>query len=65
MKTNVVNQLFKQKYWIRFELGISGLEEKAYFNEVMVVMYMGRVKKAYCHCITSTEVGSLIIIGYK
>ncbi|MEV5027108.1 DUF3885 domain-containing protein [Paenibacillus sp. LPE1-1-1.1] len=39
MKTNVVNQLFKQKYWIRFELGISGLEEKAYFNEVMQRSY--------------------------
>lgn len=39
MKTNVVNQLFKQKYWMRFELGISGLEEKAYFNEVMQRSY--------------------------
>lgn len=35
MKTSVVNNMFKQKYWIRFELGPVGLEEKAYVNEVM------------------------------
>jgi hypothetical protein len=35
MKTSVVNKMFKQKYWIRFELGLVGLEEKAYVNEVL------------------------------
>lgn len=35
MITNEVDQMFKQKYWIRFELGLSGLEENVYFNEVM------------------------------
>lgn len=39
MKTNKVDQMFKQKYWIRFELGLSGLEEKAYFNEVIQRSY--------------------------
>ncbi|WP_068604429.1 DUF3885 domain-containing protein [Paenibacillus swuensis] len=35
MKTSVVNNMFKQKYWIRFELGLVALKEKAYLDEVM------------------------------
>lgn len=35
METSMVNKMFKQKYWIRFELGLVGLEGKAYFSTVM------------------------------
>lgn len=35
MKTNEVNKMFKQKFWIRFELGLVGLDGKAYFEEVI------------------------------